>query len=123
MPEPEAFFYNKVKNLQGLEYGGEESVKCCGCNKELFVIMRVSDKSTEFLMGKFRVPIMTQYFVGNCPFCNDESWKIKIDGKCMIRGSHGKTVISDIDMDFESIDSAVLNKLKIVKDKNGDDGN
>lgn len=123
MREIEGYFeHSKIKDCSGLEYNGEESIKCCSCNKELFVIMRVSNKPTEFLIGKYKVPIITQYFVSNCPFCNGFSWKTKIDGKCMIRGSHGKTIIEDIDIDFTSILDAVLNNLKIIKDKNGDNG-
>lgn len=122
--EIDGFFeHSKVKTIKGLEYGGEESIKCCGCSKELFVLMKISDKPTEFSIGKFKVPIMTQYFTSNCPYCNDMSWKVKIDGKCMVRSSHGKTVIENIDMDFVSISDAVLNKLKIIKDKSGDNGN
>lgn len=119
----ESFFtFGIIKEIKGLEYGGEEQITCCNCNKELFVIMKVSDRPTIINLGAFgRVSVQTQYFVSNCPFCGDKSWKTKIDGQSMIRASHGKTVIANISTDMLGGEH-VINTLEIVKDNNGDNG-
>lgn len=121
-PKLDSFFeFGKIRELKGLEYGGEESVKCASCDKELFVLMKISDKPTYIEHGFYGTAVVThQYFVGNCPFCGDQSWKVRGEGRYMFRGSLGKTAVADIDMDTST--KELINKLTIIKDKSGDSG-
>lgn len=74
------------KELQGLEYGGETTLVCSNCDKELMTIMVV--KSSQEV----------NVFSANCPFCDDESWKKEIVGKIMVAPIEDKTVIGDFIM-------------------------
>lgn len=118
----ESFFeFGVVKELKGLSYGGEESVRCASCNKELFVLMKISDKPTHIDHGYYGTMVVHhQNFVGNCPFCGDKSWKVKGEGRYMFRASLGKTVIANVESDTSQ--KELLNKLTIVKDESGDSG-
>ncbi len=105
------------KELRGLEYGGEFPVKCMNCDEELMTIMKVSDRPTRFPIGRGNyVEIPKQRFWANCPFCQNKTWTVKVEGTIMV-GPTDNTVIVDYDYGDPHDEEGMLNEVQICMKK------
>lgn len=110
-----------VKELRGLEYGGEVIAKCNSCDAELFTVMKVSDAPARvIMMDKSRAEVKFQRFQSNCPFCNAASWIVKAEGTLMVREAVGKTVLDGFDMGDPLDEKGMMTKITLVRETNHD---
>ena len=86
---------------RGLQVLTEDIIQCANCHESLIQILKVKEN-----------PSKTYIIIAECPFCNDTSFRYKVDGDIYM-SSVDKTVIDDIIM--ENKDGAIHSKVKVIK--------
>ena len=102
-----------VREIKGLEYGGEFKVCCMGCDQELLTLMKISDKPTRFPIGGGNyAEVASQRFRAKCPFCQEMSWIVKVEGQFMVGEVEGKTSIIDYEYgDYNDPEGMMVNPI------------
>jgi hypothetical protein len=105
------------KDISDLEYDGDFVVNCVACDKELFTIVKVSDRPTKIPMGRNQEPILVekQRFKCNCPFCGGESWLVSVSGQVMVGHVEGVTSLANVSMGDPSDPNGMLTEVEVQK--------
>lgn len=104
------------KDLKGLEYGGEFHVNCMNCEQELMTVMKISDNPSRFPIGLGKyVEVQEQRFKAVCPFCNNSSWTVRVNGTIMVGPIDEKTCIVDYIYGDPKDPDGMLNEVEIIK--------
>jgi len=106
-----------IKDLKGLEYGGELEAECNNCGKHLFTVMKISDMPNRITHGLSVVEVTKQKFQSNCPFCNGQSWLIRGENTLMIREAVNSTIIEGYDVGNPESEDGMFTKIQLVREK------
>lgn len=79
----------------------DNTVNCANCSKPLLNVIKVKDSDRK------------NYFIANCPYCGDKSYKMRVDGVVYSAAAENLVII---DIDTVSVDDIVfVNNIRVKK--------
>jgi DNA-directed RNA polymerase subunit RPC12/RpoP len=92
--------HSTERTKQGYSVLKDGIIKCGNCNKNLLSVIKIQENNQQH---NIKV---------DCPYCNDESFWYKIDGKICIQPCDG---LSMVDMNTDIKDEIHFTEIKVIK--------